>query len=182
MKSYIGNSLNDSISEAQEMWVDIIISVVTQKKFNIEIGNMDYVLGNMIAKLVSSSKYYKITEHALNYIHSIGINSKEPLHVKKFIYGKEKNTILEHIIPASVIKKAVVENRHDSDEIKRILSNSGFVIIATRAEDELLKNAKLSSKMPATWTGFGDKPEKRYESVGIEISNTLIEHEGPICR
>ena len=182
MKSYIGATLNNSMTEAQEMWVDVIISVVTQKKFNIEIGNMDYVLGNMVAKLVSSSKYYKITEQALDYIHDIGINSKEPLHVKKHIYGKEKNTILEHMIPASVIKKAIVDNRNDSEEIKRILSNSGFVIIATRAEDEKLKNAKLASKMPENWTGFGDKPEKRYEAAGIQISTTLIEHIGPICR
>ena len=164
------------------MWVDVIVSVVTQKKFNIDIGNMDYVLGNMVAKFVSSSKYYKITERALGYIDSIGINSKEPLHVKKYIYGKEKNTILQHIIPASVIKKAIVQHRSDSEEIKQILSNSGFVIIATRDEDELLKNAKLSSKMPENWTGFGDKPEKRYEAVGIQIATTLIEHVGPICR
>lgn len=182
MKSYIGATLNDSMTEAQEMWVDVIVSVVTQEKFNIEIGNMDYVLGNMVAKFVSSSKYYKITEQALEYIDSIGINSKEPLHVKKHIYGKEKNTILEHMIPASVIKKAIVQHRNHSDEIKRILSNSGFVIIATRDEDELLKNAKLSSKMPENWTGFGDKPEKRYEAVGIQIATTLIEHVGPICR
>ena len=41
MKSYIGATLNDSMTEAQEMWVDVIVNVVTQKKFNIEIGNMD---------------------------------------------------------------------------------------------------------------------------------------------
>ena len=37
-------------SEAQEMWMDTIISVVNQPKFIIKIGDMNYVLGNMIAK------------------------------------------------------------------------------------------------------------------------------------
>ena len=48
-------------SEAQEMWMDTIISVVNQPKFIIKIGDMNYVLGNMIAKYVSSSKHYRIS-------------------------------------------------------------------------------------------------------------------------
>jgi radical SAM superfamily enzyme len=54
-------------SEAQEMWMDTIISVVNQPKFNIKIGDMNYVLGNMIAKYVSSSKHYRISNEALSW-------------------------------------------------------------------------------------------------------------------
>jgi hypothetical protein len=106
LKDHVGSLLESGLTEAQEMWVDIIIGVVTQPKFSMAIGNMDYVLGNMVAKYISSSKHYKITEQALSYIQSIGIDPKEPLHIKKYIYGKKKNTILEHIIPVSVIKHA----------------------------------------------------------------------------
>lgn len=182
LKNHVGLLLESGLTEAQEMWIDIIISVVTEPKFNIGIGNMDYVLGNMVAKYVSSSKYYKVTEQAYDYIKSIGIDPEEPLHIKKHIYGQKKNTILEHIIPANIIKHAVVENKSDIDQMKHILNNAGFVVIATRAEDQLLKEAKLSDKMPSNWTGFGDSPEKRYDAVGITIADISIEHIGQICR
>jgi hypothetical protein len=182
LKNHVGPVLDSGLTEAQEMWADIIISVVSQPKFNMDIGNMDYVLGNMVAKYVSSSKYYKVTEQALNYIRSIGINAQEPLHIKKHIYGQKKNTILEHIIPANIIKHAIVANRSSTNAIKHILKNSGFVVIATRIEDQLLKDSKLRDKMPTTWNGFGDRPEKRYEAVGIKIANIQIEHIGQICR
>jgi len=60
---------------------------------------MNYVLGNMIAKYVSSSKHYKITEDALEYIQSLGLDASTSIHIAKHVYGKNKNTILEHIIP-----------------------------------------------------------------------------------
>jgi hypothetical protein len=181
-KSHVGEILESGLTEAQEMWTNIIVSVVNQPSFRLGIGNMDYVLGNMIAKYVSSSKCYKISEMAYEYIKSLGINLDEPLHVKKHVYGQKKNTILEHIIPSSVIKEAIVKNKENVNEVKRILSNSGFVVIVTRAEDKLLKDAKLSNKMPENWMGFGDRPEKRYEAVSIRISSKLIEHTGQICR
>lgn len=182
IKSYVGLHLPNNKTEAEEMWIEIIINIVSHPNFNMAIGNMDYVLGNIVAKYVSSSKYYKITQSALEHIISIGINPGEPLHISKFIYGKNKNTILEHIIPASTIKHAIVENKLNTDNIRHILNNSGFVVIATRAEDKLLKDAKLSDKMPNNWNGFGDNPEKRYEAVGIKLAQIQIEHMGPICR
>jgi hypothetical protein len=181
LKDHVGLLLDNDLTEAQEMWIDIIISVVTQPKFSMDIGNMDYVLGNMVAKYVSSSKYYRITESALSHLTAIGININEPVHIKNFVYGKDKKTILEHIIPASVIKHAIVSSQ-DTNEIKHILLNSGFVVIATRNEDDLLKAAKLANKMPTNWNGFGDAPDKRYQAVGIKLSKSMIEHIGPICR
>ena len=182
LKDHVGLLLDNGLTEAQEMWIDIIISVVTQPKFNMGIGNMDYVLGNMVAKYVSSSKYYRITESALTHLSDIGVNTKKPVHIKNYVYGKDKKTILEHIIPASVIKHEIIKKSHDKNAIKHILLNSGYVVIATRKEDGLLKAAKLANKMPADWSGFGDSPDKRYQAVGIKLSKLLIEHIGPICR
>ena len=172
----------NTLTEAQEMWMDTIISVVSQPKFNIKIGDMNYVLGNMIAKYVSSSKHYRISNEALSYIKSISLDETKPLHIKKHIYGKDKNTILEHIIPSSIIKNAIVNSRNDPVTIQQILLHSGYVIIVTREEDKRLTEGKLSRKMPDSWSGFGDVPEKRYDAVGIQISSVFIEHEGPICR
>ena len=172
----------NTLTEAQEMWMDIIISVVNQPKFNIKIGDMNYVLGNMIAKYVSSSKYYKISNEALSYIKSISLDETKPLHIKKNIYGKNKNTVLEHIIPSSIIKNAILNSKDDAATIQHVLQNSGHVIIVTREEDKRLTQGKLSRKMPDSWCGFGDDPEKRYDAVGIQVSSVLIEHEGPICR
>jgi hypothetical protein len=62
------------------------------------------------------------------------------------------------------------------------LGSSGYLIIATRADDKVLKNAKLASKMPENWSGFVDRSEKRYEAAGIQILTTLMEHIGSICR
>jgi hypothetical protein len=182
LKNYVGQVLENGLTEAQEMWFDTIVAVITQPKFTMGLGNMDYVLGNMVAKYVSSSKYYKITENAVKYVEALGINLNEPLHVKKHIYGQKKSTLLEHIIPASVIKNSLVKNKDNLNQIKHILHNAGFVVIATRAEDKLLKDAKLSDKMPENWTGFGDAPEKRYTAVNIQISSLVIEHCGQICR
>jgi len=164
------------------MWADIIQGVVINPLFNEKIGDMNYVLGNMIAKYVSSAEHYRITEEGLKHIRDIGLNETQPIHTAKHLYGKDKNTILEHIIPVSIIKKEIIKNRGDASQVANILANSGFVVIATRNEDRILTDAKLSKQMPSNWTGFGDRPEKRYESVGIKISHALIAHAGPICR
>ena len=167
---------------AQQMWIDIIKGVVINPIFNEKIGDMNYVLGNMIAKYVSSAEHYRITEEGLKYIRGIGLDERQPIHTAKHLYGKDKNTILEHIIPVSIIKKEIIKNRKDGSKVTDILVNSGFVIIATRDENRILSDAKLAQRMPSNWTGFGDRPEKRYEYVGIKISDTLITHAGPICR
>lgn len=182
MKDHVGKLLSNGITEAQLMWEEVIIATLSQPHFQLGIGNMDYVLGNMIAKYVSSAKFYKITTNAKIYLQKIGIDLKKPVHIKKDVYGSKKNTILEHIIPSSVVKLALVENKSNKDQMIYILRNSGFVVIATRDEDELLKKNKLTNRMPSIWKGFGDRPEKRYEVAGIKISNLSIEHAGQICR
>ena len=171
-----------SLTPAQLMWVDVIISTIQQDRFNLKIGDMNYVLGNMVAKFVSSADKYKISEGALQHIKLIGLNPLEPIHIKKYIYGKNRATLLEHMIPASFIKKALVESRDNEVHMKKILSNAGSVVIVLRKEDELLKAAGLNKLMPSNWEGFGDDPTKRYLVAGINIAEIEIIHEGPICR
>jgi hypothetical protein len=143
---------------------------------------MNYVLGNMVAKFVSSAEKYKISEGALLHIKKMGLNPLEPIHIAKYIYGKNRDTLLEHMIPASLIKKALVEARDSEAEMKKILLNSGSVVIVLRSEDEMLKLAGLNKAMPSNWMGYGDNPVKRYSEAGITIADIEIIHAGPICR
>jgi hypothetical protein len=66
--------------------------------------------------------------------------------------------------------------------MKKILLNSGSVVIVHRNDDELLKSAGLAKTMPSNWNGFGDDPIKRYSAAGIKLADIEIIHEGPICR
>ena len=172
----------NTLTQAQLMWIDVIISTIKQDRFNLKIGDMNYVLGNMVAKFVSSAEKYKISEGALLHVKAMGLNPLEPIHIAKHIYGKKRNTLLEHMIPASFIKKALVEARDNEAEMKKILLNSGSVVIVLRSEDKMLKAAGLNKVMPSNWLGFGDDPVKRYLVAGINIADTEIVHEGPICR
>jgi hypothetical protein len=174
--------MKNALTDAQEMWLDVITSVVQQPRFNIEIGDMSYVLGNMIAKFVSSAQHYRITEPALNHVTALGIDITKPVPIKKHVYGKDKPTLLEHMIPASIIKRGIVDSGKDSKSIRHILMNAGQVVIVLRTEDTQLIAAGLRSKMPPEWKGFGEDPLIRYRKAGIALSETLIVPAGPICR
>ena len=50
-----------------------------------------------------------------------------------------------------------------------------------RTEDKMLKDAKLSSKMPLGWK-LGDDHQARYKAVGIHISGQLLRVSGAIVR
>lgn len=174
--------MKDSLTDAQEMWLDVITSVVQHPRFDVKIGDMSYVLGNMIAKFVSSAQHYRITELALTHVTALGIDITKPIHMKKHIYGKDKPTLLEHMIPTSTIKAAILKSDKENASISHILRNAGQVVVMLRTEDERLVAARLRSKMPAEWKGFGEDPLIRYKKAGIALSETLIVHEGPICR
>jgi hypothetical protein len=169
-------------SESQLMWEDIIVDIVKNPKFNVKIGDMSYVLSNIIAKYVSSSKYYRISKDAELHLSNMNINLNEPVHIRKHVYGRDKKTILEHSIPVSITKNYIISKEISQEDLRYILRNSGFVAILTREEDERLKKNGLSRKMPTDWSGFGDNSEKRYSFANITLSAIMIEHAGPICR
>jgi len=174
--------MQDHLTDAQEMWLDIITSVVQHPRFDVKIGDMSYVLGNMIAKCVSSAQHYRITELALTHVTALGIDITKPIHIKKHIYGRDKPTLLEHMIPTSIIKVAILTCGKEKASISHILRNSGQVVVMLRREDDQLIAAGLRSKMPAEWKGFGEDPLIRYKKAGIALSETLILPAGPICR
>ncbi|WP_108646108.1 hypothetical protein [Polynucleobacter rarus] len=170
----------------QLMWVDVITAVLAQPTFDVKIGNMGYVFKNMIAKYVSSADYYRVSYGAFNEIIKPNlellrlIEADEPLDMKKYFYGKDKPSLLEHMIPTSVTAKALLDlgKNPSKDDVSYILRNSGEVAIVLREEDKLLSK----SKMPKNWT-FSDSYYARYREAGIElVDNICVRRNGTIYR
>jgi len=160
----------------QLMWIDVITAVLSQPTFDVKIGNMGYVFKNMIAKYVSSSDYYRVSCGAFNELikpnpelHRL-IKANEPLDMKKYFYGKDKPSLLEHMVPTSVTAKALLGlgKSPSKEDVSYILRNSGEVAIVLREEDKLLSK----SKMPKNWA-FSDSYYARYIEAGIEIVDNI---------
>jgi hypothetical protein len=176
----------NQLNAPQLMWVDVITAVLAQPTFDVKIGNMSYVFKNMIAKYVSSADYYRISYRAFNEIIKPNlellrlIEADKPLDMKKYFYGKDKPSLLEHMVPTSVTAKALLElgKSPSKESVSNILRNSGEVAIVLRDEDKLLSK----SKMPKNWT-FSDSYHARYIEAGIElVDNIRVRRNGTIYR
>ena len=174
------------LNAPQLMWIDVITAVLAQPTFDVKIGNMGYVFKNMIAKYVSSSDYYRVSYGAFNEIIKPNvkllrlIEADEPLDMKKYFYGKDKPSLLEHMVPTSVTAKALLGlgKAPSKENVSNILRNSGEVAIVLRDEDKLLSK----SKMPKNWT-FSDSYHARYIEAGIElVDNIRVRSNGTIYR
>jgi hypothetical protein len=174
------------LNAPQLMWVDVITAVLSQPTFDVKIGNMGYVFKNMIAKYVSSADYYRVSYGAFNELIKPNpelfmlIEADEPLDMKKYFYGKDKPSLLEHMVPTSVTAKALLGlgKSPSKEDVSYILRNSGEVAIVLREEDKLLSK----SKMPKNWA-FSDSYHARYIEAGIEIvDNIRVRRNGTIYR
>lgn len=170
------------MNKPQLMWLDVITATLQQPTFDMSIGNMGYVFKNMIAKYVSSADFYKTTVGVEKLIEEDKdlvekILSEESINLKKYFYGKDKNTLLEHSIPTSVIANLLISSNRSREEVERILLNSGDVIIALRIEDKLL----AKSKMPSNWK-LGDDTLARYHEAGVSIGKYLVKRGNVIYR
>jgi hypothetical protein len=174
------------LNKPQTMWVDVIHATLSQSSFDMSIGNMGYVFKNMIAKFVSSADYYRVSEGVLKTIIAGNgeleekISSGVSVDMKKYFYGKDKPTLLEHMIPTAVVAKELISlpNPITRTSVEYVLINSGEVAIILRDEDKLL----LKSKMPEGWR-YGDSYFARYHHAQIEIcNNTLVKRGNVIYR
>jgi hypothetical protein len=163
------------LNDAQLMWIDVISAIISQPSFNINVGDMSYVFKNMIAKFVSSADFYKVSKAVYEQIISKNdelykiIKSDQRVNIKKYFYGKDKSTLLEHMIPTSVTARALLAlgPSASKEDVSFILRNSGCVAIILREEDKLLPK----SKMPENWQ-LGDSYYARYIEAGIEIQES----------
>lgn len=159
------------------MWVDVISAILALDSFDYSIGNMKYVFINMIAKFVSSADYYRFSDGVLNQIIMKDplllelVRNDQPVNMKKYFYGKNKISLLEHMVPTSVISKHLLNlgQKPSKSDIETILSSAGDVTIMLRSEDALLSK----SKMPQGWK-IGDTPTARYDVAGVKISKSIV--------
>ena len=150
---------------------------------------MGYVFKNMIAKFVSSAERYRTSTGVLQLIQndenlSTLVSKDAIINMKKYFYGKDKPTLLEHMIPASVIAKLLVTSESkDKSTVENILSSAGEVAVILRSEDELLTKhpEKLKSKMPNGWQ-IGDPYTARYDTANIILSDIWIRRDKSILR
>ena len=88
----------------------------------------------------------------------------------------KKNVIKEHVIPLRVItnklEQLAKKKTISLDDIKTVLDKYTLFATITRDEDQLLRDAKLNSKMPIEFydenSSMYNDPFARYKKVGIE--------------
>ena len=173
-------------NKPQEMWLEVITAVLSQPTFNVKIGDMGYVFRNMLAKFASSAEYYRVSNGVYETIISPNkelftkIVTNEALDMKKYFYGKNKATLLEHVVPASVVANALLElgPSPTKSQVHDILSRSGGVAIVLRTENALLSK----SKMPTGWN-FSQSADARYDAAGIVLRRDIyVRRNGNIYR
>jgi hypothetical protein len=146
---------------------------------------------NIIAKYVSSALHYYVTEGVATIIDvnedlRLEIEQDLPINMKKYFYGKKHPTLLEHMIPASVIAKKLMEIRNadvNRSDVEQVMRCAGSIAIMHRNENAKLNSHpyKLKSKMPPGWT-CGQSVLARYEAAGIKLSNYRVRRGSKIYR
>lgn len=109
----------------------------------------------MIAKYVSSADYYLVSYGAFNGLIKPNpqllrlIEADEPLDMKKYFYGKDKPSLLEHMVPTSVTAKALLDfgKFPSKEDVSYILRNSCDVAIVLREENKLLSKSKMPKNL-----------------------------------
>lgn len=170
----------------QSMWVDVIHAVLREEKFNVHLGDMNYVFRNMIAKYASSTDQYYVSEGVEDLIDTqpvfeVARNAKGPLNLRKLFYGAKsessklgKPTMFEHSIPVAVVRDELLKAREKlyssgcsevnfRADVESILKLSGRVVIVLKEEDKRLSR----SKMPSTWNYFSDDNENDLERYSL---------------
>lgn len=185
MTSAVSTSL---LNNPQKMWIDVIHSTISEPRFDLKIGDMNYVIRNMIAKYVSSADQYLVSEGV-----ELLIDSNESINnqlasglqtnLRKLFYGSKsvatdhgKPTMFEHCIPAAVVRDELMKHREkfivnkiSSEEFRQAtestLLNSGAVVIVLKEENERLSR----SKMPSGWDYNSGDRFARYKQANPEV-------------
>jgi hypothetical protein len=194
----------NNMTEPQLMWLDIIHAILLQPKFDLKLGDLNYVFRNIIAKYVSSSEVYRVSKGVEILIDrdedlKTRILNSEKINLKAYFYGGKSSyakigikTLFEHSIPAAVIRDQLLllrekifqqeEFRTNSLELtKTILLNSGFVVVVLQEENRCL----LRKSMPIGWT-YGSDPFDRYHKASphkvILSEKYFVHRDHHICR
>ena len=132
-----------------------------------------YCLLNYIAKYSLARGTYLATEASLDYLDRSGFLRDGKL--RRGLKSKKNKFTYEHPIPSNVIGRDIIENRHNKQEIAKILEWSDRVTILTSAENGKFSQFKLTNNMPDGWKFFSGNPFARYLVSGICIEPPALE-------
>lgn len=162
---------------ALRRWISSGLKIPEVRNLN---GDAGYLFSNMIAKYTLAASMYRISSAALRWFHSNNVDLSVEYARSRF-YGKGSPLMYEHSIPASVIRGLLLKADSREETVQDILSQSGYVVVVMRTEDEALSSLGLARKMPDSWCS-GDNPFARYEMAGIQLSNAFLKVKGKIKR
>ena len=162
---------------ALRRWITSGLQIPEVRSLN---GDAGYLFSNMIAKYTLAASEYRISSKALAWFHTNRIDLSAEYARSRF-YGKDSSLMYEHSIPASIIRKILLDSDPSEASVQNVLQGSGYVVVVMREEDIALRSQGLTRKMPDTWH-FGDNPFARYDAAGIELSNDFLKVKGKIQR
>ncbi len=162
---------------ALRLWLTAGLAIPEVAELN---GDAGYLINNMVAKYSLAADEYRISTAALGEFLRRGVNLKETWTRRRF-YGRGSPYKYEHIIPAGIIRDALIDSDRSEATVRGILENAGFVAVLLRSEDDRLKAAGLNNRMPFEWR-LGDDPIVRYQVAGIELSTKVLRVSGAIMR
>ncbi len=179
----------DNTHEFQLAWLDMIHAIINTKKFNDSYdsrSDIRYILHNMIAKYASCAEYYHVSKGTESLICDNRplmtlVKEGDKIDMKKYFYGKDKPTLLEHTVPASVVAKELLKTDCGHDDCKKILTSTAQVTVLTREENGRLTEFGLHSKMPEGWS-IGEHINARYSTAHIALSDMLVKRDEKIYR
>ena len=163
---------------ALRLWLTAGLAIPEVTQLHIE-SDAKYILGNMIRKYTLAARTYKISKVALLEFNRRGVDLTQRWARSRY-HGKKLPFIYEHSVPASVIRKALLDSDRSASTAQRILRNSGYVAVLLREENKKLQVIGLNQKMPIGWK-LGDGPSARYRCAGIEISAQVLKVKGAIA-
>ena len=143
-------------------------------------GGASYLFSNMIAKVTLASDQYFLSNNAFEQLNKDNVDLSKVFKRSTF-YGKESLYMYEHTIPASIVRRQLLNVPPVKEEVVNVLRAAGHVVMILRDEDKLLRANGFTRKMPNGWE-WGDDPFARYHASGIELSEEKIMVKGVICR
>jgi hypothetical protein len=185
------------------MWIDVIGAVLFEKRFDLQLGDMNYVVRNMIAKYVSSASRYSVSKGVESLIDDNptvfgGLSTENSNNLKNLFYGGKseaskigKPTMFEHSVPAVIVRDQLLqlrsieipnENKQQfTERVRKVLLRSGRVVVVLKEE-----NSRLSRKhMPTGWDYFSGDDLERYRHAKPPVcisSKYIVPRDKHICR
>ena len=185
--------MNDDLNQKEEISNSLFSRFNRESFWKLKTkGQVHYHKGNEIASYSLYNPTYYMSKGAEELLVSRGFDLNKT-HTRSSIHHIRENerkgkklTTFEHAVPTVVQFDLVKDIRNQKGEVPyedlmNILNTCGVVVIMTQEENKLLEKGKLRSSMPVGCNPM-ENPFARYEQVGIELSDKVINVKGAMMR